>query len=76
MPIAARKGKSGDESRAERIEMVTYRINWFRLFFAVAFLTEMGWYFGLDHFHDQSPMEVVASGIAFLLFELAVERKL
>jgi len=54
--------------------MKGYRINWFRLICAAVFFMELGSYFGVDHLRDQSPAELVASGIAFLLFSVTVER--
>ncbi len=54
--------------------MDRYRINWFRLIVAAAFFVEIGLYFGIGHVLDQSPVEVVASGISFLLFSLSVKR--
>ena len=54
--------------------MDRYRVSGFRIFIAAAFLFEIGSYFGWDHIHDSTPAEVIATGIAFLLVSIAVER--
>lgn len=51
-----------------------YRINRFRLTVAAAFFMEIGLYFGMGHLFDHSPDEVIATGIAFLLFSLAAAK--
>lgn len=70
----ARVTTFAQESCGGEVEMERYRINWFRLTCATAFLMEIGSYFGMGRVPDQLPIEVIASGIAFLLFSMAIEK--